>query len=190
MAAEYDFDASVDYYHVLGVAHNASLEEIKNAHVTLALKHHPDLSTDDDGGKRFRSISEAWATLGKAERRRDYDLARIRSLGPNSMLNPGGAAYNPSDASEISESFNTQKTNFHVAVQYNASSNWRELQDKYKTERWQNMPLSEKKLTRVRGVQTLHGTIAPMLITLGIVGFVGYSYYSSRFPPNRRSRDS
>lgn len=46
----------------------------------------------------------------------------------------------------ISQGFNTQKMNFSKVVQARAASNWQDLQDKYKTEKWQNMPLSERKV--------------------------------------------
>jgi preprotein translocase subunit Sec63 len=62
-------DDDIDYYAILGLASTATAEDIKNAHVALALKHHPDLSTVDDGGKRFLAISEAWSVLGKPEQR-------------------------------------------------------------------------------------------------------------------------
>lgn len=177
------FDSKTDYYGVLGLTSLATADEIKNAHVTLALKHHPDLSKQDDGGKRFLAISEAWSVLGKPERRQNYDLARIRAIGGNVSISMNG---NDMNSSEISDGFNTQKSNFNTAVQYKASSNWRELQDKYKTESWQSMSLSEKKRTRIRGVQTLGGTILPIFLTMAFVGFAGYSYYSSLFPSNRR----
>ena len=174
----------IDYYAVLGLASTATAEDIKNAHVALALKHHPDLSTVDDGGKRFLAISEAWSVLGKPEQRQAYDLARVRSMGAGSLT--VGGDFGNEDHAGISESFNTQKTNFHTAVKANASSNWRDLQDKYKTESWQRMPLSERKLTRVRGVQTMAGTIMPLALSVALVAGVAYSYYSYSLPTTRR----
>lgn len=60
-----------DYYQVLGVAKNASLEEIKKAYKKLALKHHPD-----KGGKEeeFKKISVAYSVLSDDTQRKMYDL--------------------------------------------------------------------------------------------------------------------
>jgi len=64
-----------DYYGVLGVARNASQEEIKRAYRQLARQHHPDVSSeDDDMGARFKEINEAYEILSDPERRRRYDL--------------------------------------------------------------------------------------------------------------------
>jgi len=169
------YSLGTDFYATLGIPSTASAEEIKNAHVALALKHHPDMSAENDGGKRFRAISEAWAVLGKPEKRQSYDLARIRVLGSKGAY--AGSA-GPIE-SEISDGFQTQKANFNVAVQAKASSNWRELQDKYKKESWQRMPLSERKLTRVRGLQTIGGTLMPVVLMVGFVAVAGYGYYSA-----------
>lgn len=48
--------------------------------------------------------------------------------------------------SNIPSGFNTQKANF-VKVQSKASSNWEDLQTKYKTEKWQRIPLEVKKVS-------------------------------------------
>jgi DnaJ-class molecular chaperone len=175
-------DATIDFYEVLGLTSVATPDEIKNAHVALALKYHPDLSTVDDGGKRFRAISEAWAILGKQDRRQSYDLERMRILGSKSYYASGGAS---AVSTEISAGFQTQKSNFDQAVKANAMSNWKEMQDKYKSESWQRLPLSEKKLHRIRGVQTVGGTVMPIFLTLAFVGFCGYTYYNSMIPKRR-----
>jgi len=38
----FDFDPKKDYYKLLGVAENATDDEIKKAFRKLAMKHHPD----------------------------------------------------------------------------------------------------------------------------------------------------
>ena len=63
-----------DYYEVLGVAKNASEEEIKKAYRGLAMKYHPDRNPgDDDAATHFKEAAEAYAVLSDAEKRGVYD---------------------------------------------------------------------------------------------------------------------
>src|SRR5215471_12938111 len=68
-----------DYYKVLGVAKNASADDIKKAFRKLARKYHPDVNPGDKRAEaRFKEINEAYEVLSDAEKRRKYD-----TLGPN-----------------------------------------------------------------------------------------------------------
>lgn len=62
-----------DYYAVLGVSPQASLEEIRMAYRKQARAYHPDLSVDPDAAERFREVNEAYEVLANAEKRRAYD---------------------------------------------------------------------------------------------------------------------
>ena len=64
-----------DYYKTLGVGKQASAEEIKKAYRKLALKYHPDRNKGDQGAENtFKQISEAYAVLSDADKRREYDM--------------------------------------------------------------------------------------------------------------------
>ena len=65
--------AKRDYYEVLGVQKNASQDEIKAQYRKLALKFHPDRNKSHDAGEHFKEISEAYAILSDAEKRKIYD---------------------------------------------------------------------------------------------------------------------
>jgi DnaJ-class molecular chaperone len=69
-----------DYYVILGVAPDATQEQIKSAYRQKAKELHPDCS----GGDRepFQTILEAYEVLGDPIRRRDYDsrLARRKHV--------------------------------------------------------------------------------------------------------------
>ncbi len=69
-----------DYYAVLGVAKDASDAEIKKAYRKLARENHPDANPDDpQAERRFKEVGEAYAVLGDAAKRKEYD--EIRRLG-------------------------------------------------------------------------------------------------------------
>lgn len=65
-----------DYYEILGVKKDASLEDIKKAYRSLALQYHPDRVPADkkkEAEERFKEISEAYAVLSDSQKRALYD---------------------------------------------------------------------------------------------------------------------
>jgi molecular chaperone DnaJ len=64
-----------DYYEVLGVARQASAEELKQAFRKIAMDSHPDRHPDNPAAHaRFKEASEAYTVLSDPDRRRSYDL--------------------------------------------------------------------------------------------------------------------
>lgn len=61
-------------YQVLGVSRNAAPADVERAYLRLARRYHPGINPGDGvSAELYRRLQEAYAVLGDAERRRDYD---------------------------------------------------------------------------------------------------------------------
>ncbi|CAN5149091.1 molecular chaperone DnaJ [soil metagenome] len=91
--------ATKDFYKVLGVAKDASLEEIKKAYRKLARANHPDSHPGDAAAEeRFKSVAEAYDVVGDPDKRKKYDEMRsVVSGGFGPFAGAGGGTFNVND---------------------------------------------------------------------------------------------
>lgn len=88
--------AKRDYYEILGVAKNASDEEIKKAYRKLAMKHHPDRNPDNkEAEEKFKEVKDAYEILSEPAKRQAYDSYGHAGVDPNQGM--GGGAGNFGD---------------------------------------------------------------------------------------------
>ncbi|CAB4716224.1 MAG: molecular chaperone DnaJ [Actinobacteria bacterium] len=97
--------AQKDFYAVLGVKKDSSVDEIKKAYRKLARENHPDSNPGDSAKhEKFKSVAEAYDVVGDADKRRSYDEMRslygsggFRGGYPGAGGPSGGASFNLDD---------------------------------------------------------------------------------------------
>jgi len=86
-------------YDTLGVAKNASADELKKAYRKLAREHHPDQGGDE---ARFKEIQGAYDVLSDPEKRKQYDTFGSNGRGRGG---PAGGQFQDVDLGDLSDLF-------------------------------------------------------------------------------------
>ena len=110
-----------DHYSTLGVARNATPDEIKRAYRKLASVTHPDKGGDKE---QFQKIQAAYEVLGDPQRRSQYDQPQAQSF--HFDFGPGAAGF---DFGSIFNMFGQGGHPFHQRQQHTRLSLWVTLED-------------------------------------------------------------
>ncbi|MEE3626141.1 molecular chaperone DnaJ [Nitrospirillum sp. BR 11752] len=101
--------AKQDYYELLGVAKNASADDLKKAYRKLAMQYHPDRNQGDKAAEqKFKEVSEAYEVLKDEQKRAAYDRfghAAFENGGGRPGGGPGGFDFGSGFADIFEEMF-------------------------------------------------------------------------------------
>jgi len=85
---------AADPYTILGVAKDATADQIRNAYRKLAKKHHPDLNPGNKAAEeQFKAVSSANDLLSDPEKRAQFDRGEIDGAGEQRAERPGYRSY-------------------------------------------------------------------------------------------------
>lgn len=113
-----------NYYYILGLKENSSIQDIKKAYRKLSKKFHPDINNGDDFfEERFKEIQEAYETLSDTTRRDQYDSDRFNHEHKNRQ-----------QSQETNNKEKRKKNNKHQRENYKREQENREQERKRKKE--------------------------------------------------------
>jgi curved DNA-binding protein len=102
----------MDYYSILGVAKNASEQDIRKAYKKMSMQHHPDRGGDEE---KFKQINEAYSTLKDPAKRQQYDNPQPQ-FNFNSSNFRGGNPFEDMFAHAFGQGFKQQRRPRNVDV--------------------------------------------------------------------------
>lgn len=116
--------AAVNYYELLGVKPDATIEEIKNAFFDKSKKVHPDSDLSNPGlHSQFVELNEAYSVLSKERARKEYDLTLSQPYrGGQAFRTTSSYTHHPS--AEAQESMRYWEQFRHSQPQESTAEEW------------------------------------------------------------------
>lgn len=112
-----------NYYDILNVTKDSSVDEIKKSYRKLSMKYHPDKNNGED--TKMKEITEAYSVIGDPTRKKKYDL-EMSAPNPEELINMffgnagGNGFFNPEMFQNMSQGRNF---NFFTNMQENLFNN-------------------------------------------------------------------
>ena len=69
-----------DYYKILGVSRDASIDDIKKSYRQLSLRNHPDRNKSPEASENFAKINSAYEVLSDERKIRQYDMQQSMGI--------------------------------------------------------------------------------------------------------------
>lgn len=108
-----------NFYDILGLSKNASLEEIKKKYDELVMEFHPDINKASDASEKFTEIQNAYNVLSDSKKKYIYDQKLNSGFGNNFQTSD---FRNSNDSSDFFTKFgnffssdNNQQQNFYYS---------------------------------------------------------------------------
>jgi DnaJ-class molecular chaperone len=138
-----------DYYYILGVSPQSSVEDIKKAYRKLSLKFHPDKNDGDSFfEERFKEIQEAYEVLSNSSKRSIFDVKYTQRFAEK---NDTTRSYN--NLYPVIESFKASKNQIYDGDEVEFSWNVFNA-DVIKIDKIGVVPAKGKKKIRVSGLRS------------------------------------
>lgn len=122
------FDASKNYYAVLGVGQECEVAAIKTAFRKLARQFHPDVNDHPNAKRRFQEVSEAYEVLSRHRQTYDSAVGELRQAAAHSVHTRTHRAHSTaahhhtrpqSSAAHRNNSFNTGSQHTQARTKHN-----------------------------------------------------------------------